>query len=95
LCGSSQDTTLGSDEILSPVLILMNITPQSSPSQQDESNSPSEPRRLELDDKSKGSPAPTSTPRSGQEEDILHEDQEDSDTPGSPILVADRMLDKV
>ncbi len=41
---------------------------------------------LELDDKSTGrSPPPTDTQKSGQEEDIAHEDREKGDTPGSPI----------
>ena len=73
-----------------PVVILTNITPQSTQTD-DEPTSPSEPRRLELEDKSKGSPPPAE-PTEG--DDNTHE-REDGDVPGSSLLVVDQMMDKV
>jgi hypothetical protein len=73
LCCSTQETTLGPDEIPTPVVLLSNVTPQSTPTK-DKPTGLSEPQRLELGNKSKGSPSPPATTRPGQEKDRLHED---------------------
>ena len=77
----------------SPVHVasLTDDTPQSTPTDDEPTSPSSEPRRLELDDKSKGSPPPE--PSRGAA-DTLHE-REDGDVPGSSLSDADQKMDKV
>jgi hypothetical protein len=85
LCLSTHDTIPGNDDSPGPVVIMTNITPQSTQTD-DEPTSPSEPRRLVLEDKSKGCPPPAE-PKEGV--DKPHE-REDGDVPGSSLSDADR-----
>jgi hypothetical protein len=69
---------------------MTNITPQSTQTD-NEPTSPSEPRRLVLEDKSKGCPPPAE-PNEGV--DKPHE-REDGNVPGSSLSDADQKMDKV
>jgi hypothetical protein len=55
--------------------------------------SPSEPRHLELDDKSKGSLFSAETSSLAQGKDTLHEDRLDGDIPGSSMMDANQKMD--
>jgi hypothetical protein len=95
LCRSTtQESSPESAETQSPVEFLSSVTPQSSPDDDDPPGL-SEPRRLDLEEKSLGSPLPPAPPRKGQQEDILHEDRENGDIPGAVTSDADQLMDKV
>jgi hypothetical protein len=95
LCCSTQDTILRIDESQGPVVIMMNITPQSTQTD-DDPTSTSEPWGLELGDKSKGIPLL---------QPIAHQHQLESRTntiskktamfPAPPFLVVDQKTDLV
>ena len=72
---------------------MTNITPPSTQTD-DEPTSRPEPRCLDLEDKSKGSPTPadSSTKSTGKDE---HHDLEDGDLPGASLSEADQKMDKV
>jgi hypothetical protein len=70
---------------------MTNITPQESTQTNDEPTSPSEPRRLVLEEKSKRR-SPPAEPTKG--EDKPHE-REDGNVPGSSLSDADQKMDKV
>jgi hypothetical protein len=75
------------------VVILTNNTPQSTQT----NNEPtilSVPRRLELGNKSKGSPPPADTSKSTGDKDKHHK-QEDGNVPGSSLSEADQKMDAV
>jgi hypothetical protein len=90
LCHSTHDTIPGNDDSPGPVVIMTNITRQSTQTN-DEPTSPSEPRCLVLEEKSKGR-SPPAEPTKG--EDKPHE-REDGDVPGSSLSDADQKMDKV